>query len=46
MYKRLRNYHQVTDEILPEWDLAGVAQDINIFIKAALRAAYAQRTEI
>jgi len=38
---RLRNYHQVTDEILPEWDLAGVAQDIKIFIEAALRAANA-----
>jgi Zn-dependent M28 family amino/carboxypeptidase len=38
---RLRNYHQVTDEILPEWDLAGVARDIEIFFEAAMRAANA-----
>lgn len=38
---RLRNYHQVTDEILPEWDLAGVERDIKIFFEAALRAANA-----
>ena len=38
---RLRNYHQVTDEILPEWDLAGVERDIKIFVEAALRAANA-----
>jgi len=38
---RLRNYHQVTDEILPEWDLAGVTRDIKIFLEAALRAANA-----
>lgn len=38
---RLRNYHQVTDEILPEWDLAGVARDIRVFIEAALRVANA-----
>lgn len=38
---RLRNYHQVTDEILPEWDLAGVVRDIKIFVEAALRAANA-----
>jgi len=38
---RLRNYHQVTDEILPEWDLAGVERDIKIFMEAALRAANA-----
>ena len=38
---RLRNYHQVTDEILPEWDLAGVARDVKIFFETALRAANA-----
>ena len=38
---RLRNYHQVTDEILPEWDLAGVVRDIKIFVETALRAANA-----
>ena len=38
---RLRNYHQVTDEILPEWDLAGATRDIRVFFEAALRAANA-----
>ncbi len=38
---RLRNYHQVTDEILPEWDLAGVTRDLQVLFESALRAANA-----
>ncbi len=38
---RLGNYHQVTDEILPEWDLAGVTRDMSILFETALRAANA-----
>jgi Zn-dependent M28 family amino/carboxypeptidase len=38
---RLSNYHQVTDEILPEWDLAGVTRDMSILFETALRAANA-----
>lgn len=38
---RQGNYHQVTDEIIPEWDLAGVARDISVFFETALRAANA-----
>ena len=39
---RLQNYHQVTDEILPEWDPAGVARDMSILFESALRAANAE----
>jgi Zn-dependent M28 family amino/carboxypeptidase len=39
---RLQNYHQVTDEILPEWDLAGVTRDVSILFASALRAADAE----
>ena len=38
---RLENYHQVTDEILPEWDLAGVERDVRILFETAVRAANA-----
>jgi Zn-dependent M28 family amino/carboxypeptidase len=38
---RLENYHQVTDEILPEWDLSGVERDVRILYETALRAANA-----
>ena len=36
---RLSNYHQVTDEILPEWDLAGIERDMRILFETARRAA-------
>jgi Zn-dependent M28 family amino/carboxypeptidase len=36
---RLENYHQVTDEILPEWDLAGVERDMRVLFETAFRAA-------
>ena len=36
---RLSNYHQVTDEILPEWDLAGMERDMKILFETARRAA-------
>ncbi len=38
---RLANYHQVTDEILPEWDLAGIERDMKILYETARRAANA-----
>jgi Zn-dependent M28 family amino/carboxypeptidase len=38
---RDRNYHQVTDEILPEWDLEGTARDMQILFETALRVANA-----
>jgi Zn-dependent M28 family amino/carboxypeptidase len=38
---RLTHYHQVSDEILPEWDLAGVTRDMRILFATALRAANA-----
>ncbi len=36
---RLSNYHQVTDEILPQWDLAGIERDMKILFETARRAA-------
>ena len=39
---RLANYHQVTDEILPEWDLAGIERDMRILFETARRAADAE----
>jgi Zn-dependent M28 family amino/carboxypeptidase len=38
---RDRNYHQVTDEILPEWALEGTARDMRILFETALRVANA-----
>jgi len=38
---RLENYHQASDEILPEWDLSGIARDMKILLATALRAANA-----
>jgi len=35
------NYHQVTDEITPEWDLAGCERDMRILFETALRVANA-----
>lgn len=36
---RLQHYHQVSDEIHPEWDLAGVERDMRVLFEAALRVA-------
>jgi Zn-dependent M28 family amino/carboxypeptidase len=38
---RAQNYHQVSDEIRPEWDLRGVARDMKLLLETALRAANA-----
>ncbi len=38
---RLRHYHQVTDSIHPEWNLAGTARDMRILFETALRVANA-----
>jgi Zn-dependent M28 family amino/carboxypeptidase len=38
---KAERYHQVTDEITPEWDLAGVARDMRVFFEVALRVANA-----
>jgi Zn-dependent M28 family amino/carboxypeptidase len=34
-----QHYHQVTDELRPEWNLEGTARDMRIFFLAALRVA-------
>lgn len=36
---RLQHYHQVSDRIHPEWDLAGVERDMRLLFEAALRVA-------
>jgi Zn-dependent M28 family amino/carboxypeptidase len=38
---RQQRYHQVTDEIPPEWDLAGTVRDMTILFETALRVANA-----
>jgi Zn-dependent M28 family amino/carboxypeptidase len=38
---QLRHYHQVTDEIHPEWDLIGTARDMQLLFEVALRVANA-----
>jgi len=38
---RQRHYHQVTDEIQPEWNLAGTVRDMTILTETALRVANA-----
>lgn len=38
---RSRNYHQVTDVILPEWDLEGITRDMQVLFEVANRAANA-----
>ncbi len=39
-YQQVR-YHQVTDEITPQWDLSGTARDMQILFETALRVANA-----
>jgi len=36
-----QHYHQVTDEIQPEWDLRGIVRDMSLLLEVALRAANA-----
>jgi Zn-dependent M28 family amino/carboxypeptidase len=36
---RLQHYHQVSDRIHPEWDLAGLERDLRIFFETARRVA-------
>ena len=36
-----QHYHQVTDEIHPEWDLIGTARDMQLLFEVALRVANA-----
>jgi Zn-dependent M28 family amino/carboxypeptidase len=38
---KLRHYHQVTDDIQPEWDLEGTARDMRMLFETALRVANA-----
>jgi Zn-dependent M28 family amino/carboxypeptidase len=38
---RLAHYHQVTDEIPPQWNLKGTARDMRILFATALRVANA-----
>jgi Zn-dependent M28 family amino/carboxypeptidase len=38
---RLAHYHQVSDEIPPQWNLEGTARDVRILFEAALRVANA-----
>ena len=38
---RQQHYHQVTDEIHPEWDLRGAARDVALLLETALRVANA-----
>ncbi len=41
---RLERYHQVTDQITPEWNFAGVERDMRVFFEVALRVANADET--
>lgn len=34
------NYHQVTDEYSPDWDLSGAMQDISVWFRIGLELAY------
>jgi Zn-dependent M28 family amino/carboxypeptidase len=38
---QLRHYHQVSDEIHPEWDLRGTARDMQLLVEVARRVANA-----
>jgi len=38
---RLAHYHQVSDEIPPQWNLEGTARDVRILFETALRVANA-----
>jgi Zn-dependent M28 family amino/carboxypeptidase len=37
----LERYHQVTDEMTPEWDLTGLERDLRVLFEVALRVANA-----
>jgi len=36
---RLQHYHQVSDQVSPEWDLRGVARDLKVLLEVAIRVA-------
>jgi hypothetical protein len=38
---QLERYHQVTDEMTPEWDLTGLERDLRVLFEVALRVANA-----
>jgi Zn-dependent M28 family amino/carboxypeptidase len=38
---RQQHYHQVSDEIRPEWDLSGTVRDMQVLFETALRVANA-----
>jgi Zn-dependent M28 family amino/carboxypeptidase len=38
---RAERYHQVTDQITPEWDLTGLERDMRVLFEMALRVANA-----
>jgi Zn-dependent M28 family amino/carboxypeptidase len=39
----LKDYHQVTDEIKPDWDLSGAAQDIQLLFEVGCEVANGQK---
>jgi Zn-dependent M28 family amino/carboxypeptidase len=38
-----RDYHKVSDEVKPDWDLSGAVEDLQLLLEVALRVANAPR---
>ena len=39
----LKDYHQVTDEIQPDWDLSGAVQDVQLLFEVGYQVANADK---
>jgi Zn-dependent M28 family amino/carboxypeptidase len=39
----LKDYHQVTDEVKPDWDLAGAVQDVDLLFEVGYQVANADK---
>ena len=39
----LKDYHQVTDEVKPDWDLSGAAQDVQLLLEVGYEVANSAR---
>jgi hypothetical protein len=35
----LKDYHQVSDQVYPDWDLSGAAQDVDLLLEVGVQVA-------
>ncbi|HEY6110885.1 MAG TPA: hypothetical protein VIV62_00065, partial [Chthoniobacterales bacterium] len=39
----LKDYHQVGDQVNPDWDLSGAAQDVDLLLEVGVQVANADK---